>query len=149
MRNLTLAALVLLAPLAHAGDTPENIVKYRHNLMESLGKSMKMSAMIAKNEMARPEDMKAHAASIAAYATLVKGLFPEGTEPGKVESEAKAEIWSDRAGFDKASDLFVEKANAFVKAAESGDAAATMKAFGEVGKSCGGCHDDYKVDDDH
>ena len=108
-----------------------------------------MSAMIAKSEISRADDMKAHANSVAHYAKLVKSLFPEGTGPDKIKTDAKPEVWSDRAGFDKAADAFIEKSEAWVKAAESGDAAAAMQAFGAVGKTCGGCHDDYKVDDDH
>jgi len=149
MRTLTLAALMLAPLAAHAGDDAEKVREYRHEVMESLGSSMKMSAMIAKSEVSRADDMKAHANSVLHYAKLVKGLFPDGTGPDDVKTDAKPEVWSDRAGFDEKADAFVAKAEAWVKAAESGDAGAAMKAFGEVGKSCGGCHDDYKVDDDH
>lgn len=148
MRLLVLAALCLAAPAAHASDTPEAVVKYRKTVMSGLSKHMSAAGMIAKSEIARPADMKAHAQGTVNYARLVKGLFPDGTGPDKVsDSESKPEVWTDRAGFDKAADALVEKAEAWLKAAESGDEAATLAAFGQVGRTCGGCHDDYKVDD--
>lgn len=149
MRTLILAALCVAAPVvAHAGDAPDKTVKYRQTVMSGLSKHMSAAAMIAKSEVARPADMKAHAQGAVNYARLVKTLFPEGTGPDKVESESKPEVWSNRAAFDKASDELVTKAEAWLKAAEGDDPAATVAAFGQVGKACGGCHDDFKVDDD-
>ncbi|MEM9531088.1 MAG: cytochrome c [Pseudomonadota bacterium] len=50
-------------------------------------------------------------------------------------------------------DLFAEKTAAFVSAAESfaaiaqaGDQATISAAFGDVGKTCGGCHDEFRED---
>jgi cytochrome c556 len=147
MHALLLLALSL-SPLAHADDAPDKVVKYRQTIMGGLSKHMSAAAMIAKAEVARPDDMKAHAQGLVNYAKLVKGLFPEGTGPDKVASESKPEVWTDRAAFDKAADELVAKSEAFLKATESGDVSAAMAAFGQVGRSCGGCHDDFKVDDD-
>ncbi len=149
MKKLTLAALLLVAPTAIAADTPEDTVAYRELVMEGLSKHMKASSMIAKNQIARPDDLKTHAEGVLAYAKLIKGLFPDGTGPDKVKSESKPEIWTDRATFDKAADDLVVKAEAWVKAAQGGDMAQTLGAMGGVGKACGACHDDFKVDEDH
>ena len=149
MKKLTLATLLLVAPAAIAADTPENIVEYRETVMDGLAKHMKAAAMIAKSEVSRPGDVKMHAEGVLAYAKIIKELFPEGTSPDKVKSEALPAVWSERDQFDKAADDFVAKAEAWVKAANAGDMAQTMQAMGAVGKACGGCHDHFKVDEDH
>ncbi len=149
MKTLTLATLLLVAPTAIAADAPENVVEYRHTAMEGLSKHMKASAMIAKSEVSRPGDLVMHAEGVLAYAKLIKELFPEGTGPDKVKSESLATVWTERAKFDKAADDLVVKAGAWVTAAKGGDMAQTMGAMGAVGKACGACHDDFKVEDDH
>jgi len=148
-KKLALTGLLLLAPTAIAADSPENIVEYREVVMEGLSKHMKGASMIAKSEVSRPGDVTMHAEGVLAYAKLIKELFPEGTGPDKVKSESKPNVWTERAKFDKAADNLVEKAEAWVAAAKSGDMAQTMGAMGGVGKACGGCHDDFKVDEDH
>lgn len=149
MHKLVLATLLLVAPTAIAADTPEDTVEYRETVMEGLSKHMKGAAMIAKSKISRPGDVAMHAEGVLAYAKLIKELFPEGTGPDKVKSEAMAAVWTDRAKFDKAADDLVVKAEAWVAAAKGGDVAQTMGAMGAVGKACGTCHDDFKVDEDH
>ena len=60
------------------------------------------------------------------------------------ERRQKAEIWSDRAGFEKADAAFVAASIALAEAAKSGDQAAFAVAFAEEGKTCGACHRAYK-----
>ncbi len=71
-------------------------------------------------------------------------MFPAGSETGG-ETKALPTIWSDRAGFvaaSKASDAAYDK---LAVAAGSGDMAALTAAFGDTGKTCGACHDKYRV----
>ena len=49
-----------------------------------------------------------------------------------------------KADFDKRAKMFEKNANALVIAAKSGDKGAIKKAVGALGKSCKGCHDNYK-----
>jgi cytochrome c556 len=149
MKKLALATLLMVAPTAIAADAPENVVEYRETVMEGLSKHMKAASMIAKSEVSRPGDVAMHAEGVLAYAKLIKELFPEGTGPDKVKSESQPAVWTERAKFDKAADDLVAKAEAWVKAAKGGDMAQTMGAMGAVGKACGTCHDDFKVDEDH
>ena len=150
MHKFALTALLLVAPTAIAADSPEDTVEYRETVMEGLSKHMKAASMIAKSEVSRPGDIAMHAEGVLAYAKIIKELFPEGTGPDAVKSESKPAVWTERETFDKAADDLVAKAEAWVKAAKGGDMAQTMGAMGAVGKACGTCHDDFKVDDhDH
>ncbi|MBX9944817.1 MAG: cytochrome c [Reyranella sp.] len=70
-------------------------------------------------------------------------MFPAGSDKG--ETKALPTIWTDRAGFvaaSKAADAAYDK---LAVAAGSGDQAALAAAFADVGKTCGACHDKYRV----
>ena len=59
-------------------------------------------------------------------------------------TKAREGIWTNKSDFDgKANDL-VKAATDLEAAAKSGDKAATLKAAGAVGKSCGACHDQFR-----
>jgi cytochrome c556 len=89
-------------------------------------------------EKAQAAATNLHAASIMDRTTL----WIEGTEQGAVEgSRAKAEIWTDAAGFDTA---FTALQDASAAMMEVSDLDGVRAGIGDVGKSCGGCHDDYR-----
>jgi cytochrome c556 len=59
-------------------------------------------------------------------------------------TKAREGIWTNKSDFDgKANDL-VKAAADLEAAAKTGDKAATLKAAGAVGKSCGACHDQFR-----
>lgn len=92
---------------------------------------------------ADPKLYQEPAAGLAKWGTAYPALFPDGTQ--KVgNTKAKAEIWSDRAGFEKADAAFVAASTTLAEAAKSGDKAAFAAAFAEEGKTCGACHRNYK-----
>lgn len=83
------------------------------------------------------------AEALVKWATAYMSLYPDGTQKGH-DTKAKAEIWTDRAGFEKANAAFLAASEKFVLAAKSGDKAAFADAWKAEGQSCGGCHRNYK-----
>lgn len=80
---------------------------------------------------------------------ITGGLIPElfatdtHTYTG-TPTKAREGIWTNKSDFDaKAGDL-VKAAAELEAAGKSGDEAATKKAAQAVGKSCGGCHDQFR-----
>ena len=61
-----------------------------------------------------------------------------------VKTEALAKIWQDPEHFSKDIDKLTMASAELMVAAKSKDEAAIKKAIGGVGKTCGGCHDDFK-----
>ena len=61
-----------------------------------------------------------------------------------MKTEAKLEIWSDRAGFDAATMSYV-KAKEELKA--TADEAAFKAAFPALGGTCKACHEKYREAD--
>ena len=78
------------------------------------------------------------------WATVMPSLFPPGSDTGHA-TKAKAEIWSDQAGFAKASAAFGEASGKLLEAARSGDADAVTTAVKGVSDSCAACHNAYRA----
>ena len=87
----------------------------------------------------------AAAANLAALASVDQsGYWVEGTDASVEGNRAKAEIWTDGAGF-LAEQQKLATATAAL-AAVAGDGLDQMKAaFGPVGGSCGSCHETYRA----
>lgn len=130
--------LALAWGLATAADDPAHM---RHEAMETVQESFKPLRAIAVKEA--PFDaavVKKSASTILEKLKEAHGLFPEGSGGG--DSRAKAEIWSDRAGFDKAMQEAQDAAGAMAAVTEEAAYVGAMKA---LGSSCKGCHDKYRL----
>lgn len=90
--------------------------------------------------------IRPRAALLADRSVHVLRWFPHGTGPeARVRTRAKAEIWSDAAGFRNAGATFVVAARALNGAAQAGDIARIRAALPAVQRSCGGCHDNFRA----
>ena len=61
------------------------------------------------------------------------------------KSGALPKVYEDAAGFKAAQDRFQNEVTKLVAASKGGNEAAVKAAAGEVGKTCGGCHDTYRA----
>jgi cytochrome c556 len=147
---MTWMLVALFAGAAHAEDDPTKVLEYRHAVMSSLGNHMKASSMVVKGEVARSDDLVSHATALYESSRFLTQLFPKGSGPEALgdKTEAKAEIWSDWDGFVAKNKVFQDESQKLLEVAKSGDLDAFKAQFGNVGKSCGGCHDDYRVEED-
>jgi cytochrome c556 len=121
-----------------AADNPAHL---RHEAMETVQESFKPLRAIAVKET--PFDVavvKKNASTILEKLKEAHGLFPEGSGGG--DSRAKAEIWSDRAGFDAAMKNAQAAATAMAAVTEE---AAFVPAMKGLGGACKACHDKYRL----
>lgn len=143
------AVLLGLSVSAIGADDPENVIEYRDKVMHSLGNHAGAIAAILKGKVGYTDDVLPHARAIAATAETLDGTFPEGTGPDSgIETRALAAIWENPEAFDKAQEDFLAAARAFVKDAESGDRKQVLGGFKKLGDSCGGCHEDFRAEED-
>ncbi len=84
------------------------------------------------------------AKAMGRFAAIIPSLFPQGTAAGN-NTKALPEVWSDAAGFQKASAALGEAAGMLAKAAAGGDAAGVDAAIKAVGDACGACHRTYRA----
>lgn len=135
------------APVVDANATPADVpafMKTRHDNYEDMGKQMKV---VNDNFKAATPDLaavNAAAVKLKGYADQMGTWFPAGTGPESgIKTEAKAEIWTDRAGFDAALAKFQEESGKLVAVT---DAAGLKAQFPALGGSCKGCHDKYRLE---
>jgi cytochrome c556 len=124
--------------VVRAAETPAH---QRHEAMETVQESFKPLRAIAVKEA--PFDaavVKKNTTTILEKLKEAHGLFPEGSGGG--DSRAKAEIWTDRAGFDKAMKESQAAAEAMAAVTQE---AAFMPAMKTLGGTCKNCHDKYRL----
>ena len=143
--KLVAAGTVVLSLGAGAAyaETAAEAIKARQDCMKANGKAMGVMVPMIKGEA--PYDNTAIQTALATTEAACAGWanwWGEDTKPGgAVETWAKAEIWTDKAGFEAAS-MAYGKAFGAVKA--STDEASFKAAFPAFGSSCGGCHEKFR-----
>lgn len=141
LSTLALSCVVLVAPLAHA-DKAEDAIKYRQSIFQAYKWHFgAMGAMVRGKVDYDAELFAHHARSFAALAPMPAEGFIEGSDFGN--TNAKDELWENLDDLNARFEKLSVDANtlASVAGGELNDAKA---AFGAVGKSCKGCHDDYR-----
>ena len=135
-------ALILAAGSIFAGSDP---ILARQQLMEETRDAAKVVGGMLKGE--QPFDAGAAMQAFETWkntAAKAGELFPEGSDSGH-DTEAKATIWSDRAGFEGELENFTAKVDAAIAA--SPDSVEALKAAaGPVFGSCKSCHEGYRVE---
>lgn len=135
--SLALALVALPAPAAE----PENLIKYRQNVMSAQGGHMSAIAAILRNQVDYGTHLSTHAESLAATAALVGDIFPEDSALG--ETDALDAVWEKPDEFAEAVQRLETAAEAFRAAvADDGDVDA---AFRDLGGACKNCHDNFRV----
>ena len=144
MRTAVVVGTLLLGVGAVVAQ--QNAVKVAQDQMKGNGKNAGALAAMVKGE--KPYDQATVDTAIAQFEDTAKKLptlFPESTKGLKPEGDyyASPKVWEDKAGFD-------EHVASFAKAVS--DAKGKIKdldtlkaALPVIGKSCGGCHETYRV----
>jgi len=128
---------------AFAQVKPEVLVKQRQAAMTLQGKYMgPMGAMAAGKAPYNADTVAFNAAMLDALSRMPWDGFAESTRGEK--SAALPAVWSDGAKFKAAQDNFQNAVQALVKVSRGGDEATQKAAIGAVGKTCGGCHQDFR-----
>ena len=83
------------------------------------------------------------AKGLSSWGHVIPAMFPDGTQTGR-NTKAKAEIWTDHAGFEKAAANFYAEAEKLEKLAEADDKAGFAAQFKATGAACGACHRQYR-----
>jgi cytochrome c556 len=136
------AGLVASLPVAAQFQKPSDAVKYRQSALSVMGTHFGRIGAMVQNRV--PFDAATLAANAEIVATLSKlpfAGFLEGTGDG---TKALPAIWSQRAKFDAAAEKMQAAVVDLNAAAKTGDMAKIRPAFGAVGASCKGCHDDFR-----
>ncbi len=143
------AALVCLSCTATAGDLkPEEQILTRQAGYSFMSWNMGKIKASLEGEFSQ-QQVAAAANAIAGIAGSGMGaLYGPGTDKdiGDVKTAVKPELFTEPAEVGKVATAFVEAANKLAEEAAMGDPAEIKAAFGNLGKTCKGCHDKFRED---
>ena len=138
------AAIALGATFAVAHTGATGVVKERMALMKAVAKANKsIRDMVNGREPFDIAKVAAAAKVIAEHGARIAALFPAGSGGGV--SEAAPKIWEDPDGFKARADATVKAARALEAAAKLDDLPAVSQASRALGRTCSGCHQDYRI----
>jgi len=144
---LALTSFLSTAQPAKSIKHAERSTELRQSLFSLLGSNMGPLGAMAKGKI--PLDAKAaekHALRINQLSMMIADYTKTDTSGFDVKTEALAKIWKNQDDYaQKIKDLSLASSK-LQEVAAGGDKGAIKKAIGGVGRTCGGCHDEYKKD---
>jgi cytochrome c556 len=146
IRNLSvIAALAALTACAPEAKGPgAEAAHARHEHFEDLGRTFRVLNDQAKKSAPDAAAMAAAAAKVDDLAKDLPNWFPAGSGPQDgVKTHAKAEVWTNAAGFAEQAQLLQEQ-TARLRAAAPRGVAAMKPLIADVGARCGSCHKQYR-----
>jgi cytochrome c556 len=144
MRTVVVVGTLLLGVSAVVAQ--QDLVNQAQTVMKGNGKNAGALGAMVKGE--KPYDQATVDAAMAQFEDTIKKfptLFPDSIKGMKAEGDysASAKVWEDKAGFDTRIATFA-KAVADAKASVK-DLDTLKAALPVIGKSCGGCHETFRV----
>ena len=140
--SVTLLGLTFSA--ATFAASPEEAIKYRQAVMTAQGWNMNaMGAMVKGDKPYDKAEFAKRAENLAALNKMIyEGFTIQNSDIG--ETKAKPEIWTMMEKFKGGIEKVSAESAKLVKAAQGNDFNAIKAQFGEVGKVCKGCHDNFR-----
>ena len=124
---------------------PEIMVKQRQAAMTLQGKYFGPMAGMASGKVPYNADTVAfNSAMLDALSRMPWDGFAESSKGAGVKTAALPAIWSEPAKFKEAQDNLQNAVQALVKVSRGGDETTQKAAIGAVGKTCGGCHQNFR-----
>ena len=147
MRKCTLKTAALLLLLIFVYGTvsfadSHGIIKYRQNVMKSVSGHMGAIVDILKNGLPLKDHIVDHALSMQQISRMTLSMFPEGS--GKGRTKSKQVIWEQWSEFESAAGDFERESIKLVEVAQSGDMEELSKQVRATGKTCSGCHRNFR-----
>jgi cytochrome c556 len=138
-------AAMLASGTALAQVKPEVLVKQRQSAMTLIGKYWgPMAGMMQGKVPYNVQVIQRNAGFLDNLSRMPWDAFDPATKDVK-PSAALPSIWTDQAKFREAASRLENEASKLVQVSRSGDEAAVKAQLGAVGKSCGGCHNDFRA----
>lgn len=137
------AALLLSTTTLSFADDVEDAIEYRQSIFKAIKYHFgPMAGMIRGKIDYDPAAFTMHAERVAELAKMPGDGFIPGSDKG--DTEAKASIWDNKGEFDEHLAALAENTSALLDVSKTGDLDQIKPAFGEVGKTCKGCHDEFR-----
>lgn len=125
----------------------EKATELRQAMFQLMASNMGPLGAMAKGKI--PVDAQrvaTNALRLEQFSFMLADYLKTDTRKFSVKTDALDSVWTEPAKLEERINAFTLASQHLQKAAKSGDAGAIKKAIGGVGKTCGGCHDDFKKD---
>jgi len=146
IKQIFVASTLCVMTVAVVADEPENIIKYRKSVMESVGGHMNASALIVAGKASFSGDLPEHTQALANALSKVTTLFPEGSDFG--DTRALDAIWSRPDEFRAAAKRAGDAAAELARVVKAGDKGAYAGKLDDLGEACLGCHKKFRRKND-
>ncbi|HXF46432.1 MAG TPA: cytochrome c [Burkholderiaceae bacterium] len=135
------------APAQAQFAKPEDAIKYRQSAFALIGNHMGRINGQLKSGSPNVQVIQSSAALIETLSKLPFEAFVAGSESGgNPPTRAKPEVFKDAAKVKSLAEKMQSEVARLAATAKGGDVNAIRAQFGEVGKACKACHDDYRKD---
>tara|TARA_R110001583_G_scaffold2536_7_gene18272 strand:- start:157 stop:627 length:471 start_codon:yes stop_codon:yes gene_type:complete len=144
---VSLTTTSVIADAAKSEKHAQKATQLRQSVFSLLGSNMGPLGDMAKGKI----DVDAwlvekNALRINQLSMMISDYTQTDTSAFKVKTRAKNVVWTDRDKFLNNIEKLTTASSTLITAARSKDENAIKKAIAGVGKTCGGCHDDYRED---
>ena len=145
-KRIIISAMAMLSFIFFYGTSSladsHGIIKYRQNVMKSTAGHMGAIVDILKNRLPLEAHIVDHARSMLQISRMILSMFPEGSSKGRTRS--KQAIWENWSEFESAANNFERESAKLSEVAENGDMEALAKQVRATGKTCSGCHRNFR-----
>ena len=145
--RLLFAAVCMIAGIslvARAAE-PEDIIKYRENVMKSQGAHLAAAAAIIQGKVDFKSQLREHTRALAASTKDIPTLFPKGSDFG--ETKALDAVWQKPAEFKKDAEHAHMMAVALDNAVAKGDTKSYPMHLQAMLDACKECHKDFRTEE--
>ena len=137
------AAFALAAPAHAQFAKPEDAIKYRKAAFQVMQTHFGRVGAMANGRIPFDAAVIANNAAIAeTMSKLPYAAFIDGTDKG--DTNAKPEIWANRAKFNAAAEKMQGEMSKLAVVAKAGTLDAIKAQVGATGGTCKACHDDFR-----
>jgi cytochrome c556 len=144
--TMALAVVAGVAAIAEAQTNAAASITARQEAMKANGGAMRALTPIVRGEQPWNQQTAVQAATtLANTAKAVPNAFPQGSGPDAGKTDALPAIWQNWSDFQSKSKAFETESAKLLQLAQAGDEAGFKAQFPNVGRTCGGCHENYRV----
>jgi cytochrome c556 len=143
--------IVVTCGVATAGEEfdPKPVIEGRQAALRDIGAAFKGINDEFKKSQPALGMIRQYARQIDELSQQQKFWFPPGTgAESDIETLAKPDIWQQPAEFKAGQVAMSEQAGKLAKVANSDDVGAIKAQWQALGKTCKGCHDKFREEDD-
>ena len=143
---LTASATIAIAQPASSQKHANKATELRQAMYQLIASNMGPLGAMARGKM--PMDaalVEKNATRINQLSMMIEDYMAVDTTKFEVKTEALDKVWQQPEDFKAKVNALIDASANLAKAAKSGDEGKIKGAIGGVGKSCKGCHNDFKM----